>query len=604
MSDRKKPYTTNQQTWHNILQKPLQIPMNQREYSWGPDEINKFIDDIISIFEEGEYVEKMGSIINLSHDNKNFIYDGQQRILTIILTLHSLGCISTKLEPKIKILLSVDDLDVLTPHQTKLKDEEHVEIIPKITCINPHDMKALTDIFNNKVKSYLDYVDNLTDLNELDDDIPYTCKICKTVIAKRKNFMTHIANHDYKSSPVNSKLYPAFIHIYNKLVIKQFGSLEQQQRIIDLFRFILDDIDIQFYECTDPNYVSKIFDWENNRGRQVESFDLIKNPLIVQIEDDKKMEVYEKWETLKHKKNPIYKNFGQRIFDVAIQLYNGKISRKLDKETAFKPIIYNKNTYTELNKFFTIVEELFDIMDQITKDKFGRIVNNIPRICFNWEAYMWCLLPIAHIIKKIDHKLIHLLSNCYFRNQGFKIQTFTKLPYAEAFILITNKLLSDNTIDYYKEIKTCLDNNIRPEISSAEEYIRGLSNLTFSATNATHLLLFLETCENTDECVVPLTYSLEHICPQKDKQTFNNKDLINNLGNLTLFEKKNSINGHKGNSSLGCKPYTKKVSAYKGSGAKITRYIADKYSQFTEQAIIERSKHLAELLNTYTQYSL
>ena len=76
------------------------------------------------------------------------------------------------------------------------------------------------------------------------------------------------------------------------------------------------------------------------------------------------------------------------------------------------------------------------------------------------------------------------------------------------------------------------------------------------------------------------------------------------MGNLTLFEKKNSINGHKGNSSLGCKPYTKKVSAYKGSGAKITRYIADKYSQFTEQAIIERSKHLAELLNTYTQYSL
>ena len=91
---------------------------------------------------------------------------------------------------------------------------------------------------------------------------------------------------------------------------------------------------------------------------------------------------------------------------------------------------------------------------------------------------------------------------------------------------------------------------------------------------------------------------------QKDKERFTNKLLINNLGNLTLFEKKNSINGHKGNSSLGCKPYTKKLSAYKGSSAKITRYIADTYSQFTEKTIIERSTHLAELLNTCTQYSL
>ena len=57
---RLKPYTTNQESWLSILQKNLRIPMNQREYSWTDKEIKQFINDIIKIFEEGKYVEKMG----------------------------------------------------------------------------------------------------------------------------------------------------------------------------------------------------------------------------------------------------------------------------------------------------------------------------------------------------------------------------------------------------------------------------------------------------------------------------------------------------------------------------------------------------------------
>ena len=53
MSDsRKKPYNSNQETWRTILQKNLRIPMNQRQYEWGKDEINAFLDDIFKIFEE------------------------------------------------------------------------------------------------------------------------------------------------------------------------------------------------------------------------------------------------------------------------------------------------------------------------------------------------------------------------------------------------------------------------------------------------------------------------------------------------------------------------------------------------------------------------
>tara|TARA_X000000950_G_C13908330_1_gene657915 strand:+ start:2337 stop:2570 length:234 start_codon:yes stop_codon:yes gene_type:complete len=77
---------------------------------------------------------------------------------------------------------------------------------------------------------------------------------------------------------------------------------------------------------------------------------------------------------------------------------------------------------------------------------------------------------------------------------------------------------------------------------------------------------------------------------------------MDNIGNLTLIEGKNSDNGHKGNSSLGSKTYDKKVISYKGNSSMITRDIVDNYKTFTEETIIERNNKIRELLNTHTNY--
>ena len=71
---RNKPYDSSSKSWSDILDKSLNIPMNQREYSWDDKELKQFISDIIKIFEEGKYVEKMGSIINLVYGGSNEIY--------------------------------------------------------------------------------------------------------------------------------------------------------------------------------------------------------------------------------------------------------------------------------------------------------------------------------------------------------------------------------------------------------------------------------------------------------------------------------------------------------------------------------------------------
>ena len=174
------------------------------------------------------------------------------------------------------------------------------------------------------------------------------------------------------SQPDSSKLHSAFTEIYNYVVLKKYN----EKNLINLYKFILNDIDVQFYDCNDPDYVSRIFDWENNRGKRVETLDIIKNPILVKIPDDKKVEVYNKWEELKRIDNKIYKNdYGQKIFDIAIQLYNNQIKRTINHEELFKPIIDSNDTYDEIKKFFNIVKKLFEIMDKISEDRFGRLIN-------------------------------------------------------------------------------------------------------------------------------------------------------------------------------------------------------------------------------------
>lgn len=598
---RLKPYTTNQESWNTILHKTLRIPMNQREYSWELTEITKFLDDIFKIYEENKYVEKMGSIINLNYNNGNDIYDGQQRTLTIILILNVISCLSEKLKNKIKQLLTIDiDLDDLTKEQEQIKEKYNVNIIPKIYCINPFDMEGLVNIFNDKIKSWVYYVHNVDDFKEsFIEDGEYICSRCKTKISRKSDFIRHLKKlHDYLPSETSTKLHSAFTEIYNYFVLKKYN----EKNLINLYKFILNDIDVQYYDCNDPEYVSRIFDWENNRGKAVETLDIIKNPLLVKIPDEKKVEIYDKWEALKRRENNIYKkHFGQKIFDLAIQIYNNQIKRTIKHDELFKPIIDSEDTYKEINKFFKIVEKLFEIMDEISEDKFGRLINNTRRICLVWEAYMWCLLPIFYETNNINSNLIKLMTKWYFRNIQFKTRSFNNLCYSNEFIRIINEVLKNKEFDYYKEIKECLSKNKDDSIKN-DNYLRSMANMNFKSTNATHLLLFLETCISTDLQKVPLDYTLEHIYCQKDKTKLHIPSLMNNIGNLTLIEGKNSDNGHKGNSSLGSKTYDKKILSYKGSSSIITRDIVNNYETFTEESITTRNSKITELLNIHTNY--
>jgi len=598
---RSKPYSTNQETWNNILQKPLTIPMEQREYSWDNDQVRKFLIDLINIFKDGVYVEKMGSIINLTYNGSNAIYDGQQRILTTILILNVIGIFCEKIRPKILALLTIDnDIDKMTNEQEDIKNEFKVEIMPKIYCVSPHDMQALVEIFNNKINFWIDYVKNPTITHIApcyDDEILYSCKYCDSKLKDKRTFITHIFNKHKYHLKDNSQLYMSFVEIYNYFKINNFKELE----LIDLYKFIMNDIDIQFYSCNDSTYACKMWLWENNCGVTVKPLDIVKGPILSKIPREHRKTIYDKWETLKNQSNKIYKNFGEKVFNIAIQLLHNNIVMETDNEDLFKIIIDSQDSYKEINNFFEIVEKLFSIMKDISDDKFGRLINTSTRVCLNWDAYKSCLLPIFYKTEYIDKKLIKLFTKWFFRNLQFKNRTFNNLCYLNEFIKITNNVLKNTNNQYYNEIENNLTKNKDNSINNTN-YITNMKEMSFKSSNATYILLYLETCMNTNIHVVSLKFTCEHIIPQKDKDNLKKCSLINNIGNLTLIEGKNSDNGHKGNSSLGSKPYNIKKESYSESSSKITRDIPTKFQTFNEESIKERGISMIELLDEYTEY--
>ena len=595
---RTKPYDTSSKSWSDILGKPLNIPMNQREYSWTFKEIKQFICDIIKIFEEGKYVEKMGSIINLDHSGTNEIYDGQQRTITTILTLYNISLkLPTNMKNKIIGILSLDgDMDELNEMQMKLKDEKKIDIIPKIFCVNPFDMDGLCDVFNGKCNDHFD--DHIV---HDDTTEKYICTICdERIVEKKSNVYRHLEKQHgiYCKPKDNSKIYNANETIYNLLSSLNYD----EKKYKDLYRFIMNDIDIQFCSCFDPTYGSRMFDWENNRGNDVVMLDVVKNYILVEIDDDKKYEVYDDWEKYKKQTNNIYKkDYGKKLMDLGIQLYNNKIERKVDKDEPYKPIIEAEDTYSELMKYFEIMDKLIQIMEKIKTDKYGRFIMNIKQVSITWEGFMYLLLPIFYKTESVNSHFIKLIVKWYFRNTGIKSHTFNNLAYSNKMIDITNKVLENPEYNYYQDIKGLFIDGMDERITP-DNYEKTLEGLSFKGATATHLLMFLEQCMSTDIVTIPINYTIEHIIPQSKIDELKERKLMHNLGNLTLLEGSNSESGHKGNSSMGKKPYVEKIDSYKGSSSVITKHLGENYSDFNEETILVRCNELSKLLNERLKY--
>lgn len=100
-------------------QRTYEIPIYQRNYAWGKDEIDTLVQDVYDAFRGGKQTYYIGTLVTYYHGDRAYeVIDGQQRLTTITLVLTALGCdMTSRLAYRARrksddTLRHLDDLDV------------------------------------------------------------------------------------------------------------------------------------------------------------------------------------------------------------------------------------------------------------------------------------------------------------------------------------------------------------------------------------------------------------------------------------------------------------------------------------------------------------
>jgi len=451
--------------WSSLISESVSIPMSQRSYEWKIVNVQKFLQDMLYIFDETKHSFTMGCLIIYNGQGENEIYDGQQRTITtfIILCVIAIICKSKgETDTTDHIFSHIIENNYKHKRSKSLAEKyENGKKMPKIHCISPEDDDALDDILN------VGYVRDKDETN-------------------------------------NIKL--AFEEIYKTCSKWDINKLD------DFHKFILKNIEIQTYTTGDYDDASRLFEWTNNRGKPLNQFDIQKNILLSRIPKAKRREVYDKWEEMKNKP------FGKNLLISSLQIYNKNIGRAAEPDISI--ILRDDDTYEEFNKLLLIYKKVSKIYDEILNDKFVRLCS------LKQECFMYCLLPISYTSGKVVKKLTELICKVIIRNIGSQSRLFNPLAYSTHMIEICNQYIKDSSFDYYSEFEKLFRKLKDPSIL-VQNYVTTRSDQKMNPTKAKTLLLFIETKISPDDSIVKLTYDLEHICPKVSKGL--NIDLLGNL---------------------------------------------------------------------------
>jgi uncharacterized protein with ParB-like and HNH nuclease domain len=596
----------------------ITIPMNQRHYCWTRKSIDDFIDDMVEILKSNKKMCYGNVIQYKSSDGNKEIWDGQQRIITVILALLAFRNFLENIFPHtgvdyekkhvVKLLNQIRSVVELDSNENYELDDESVILLPRVNCVSPIDKMTLTCIINE----YEPLVNFQHCGFSKCGDGQIKCRLCEEIIGCVKQTAVDFKRHLIKSCKVisnesrsklikndkkigsvkSNKLLNAYEHLCY-YIFKKCSSLDD---IKDRIHLLLHDYIVNVKSCTDLDYVSKMYNYENNRGEKMATIDVVKNYILTNIPDDKKFEIFTRWEELKNqKKNVIYgKEYGNKIFRTAIQIYNKRIAVVTAEESDYKKLIdYNDKQFTYLNivKYLDIAEELHSIMDDIKKDRYGRLILHKKKgVTFSWEAFAYIILPKFYKDDCIDSKFLEKMVawQMYVSFYGLK-ETFNSLRYSNPLAGFLTSYLNNGITKEELDVKIyqLLNRGISGLVTNDErEIVKRQQFHKAGIAKIKSILAYIETKTTSSINLFNLDgIDHEHIVSQKAKPILTNGNLISSWGNITLLESKNTENVQTGNRGVQTSMFKKRES-YTKSTFSFTRQIVEQYPEFFVKDII------------------
>lgn len=557
-----------------------QIPVYQRPYKWGDDEIDKLWDDILESYHNQEPNYFLGSIITAksSQGNKYLdIVDGQQRLTTLII-----------------LMATIRDL---YPNINQKQCEEDpfaigIEQIKNAIMVSDKFGRLRLATHSNHSTDFDKYI---IKKNTLEHKKPYKKDLKRDEAPKFKFINTSFE----------------FRHRLEALGEKESGSL---------LNYIFNQIKIIRIDCSNVGFAIKLFQVLNARGLDLTNSDLIKSFLIGKLHSK-----YDK-EVVKLKESQFLQDW----------IASENIALDIDESMNELFVMYEyfllasnpkKSLYDELERQFENEDPLDIIGD------FKAFITGYQKLVYDSKSpldYSFFYLRWSIYWKTILSTAIH---SDYPDMEEFKktVRRFFYLFWIAGFTLSRIKQTSFNLIKWIKEKKLINEIKLELEKSLKENRVQeriesALSGNVYQEPWFKPLLALIEYNQTDNPDYISLAdrnIHAEHILPQNYKKIYGWKhviedernaiDFVNTIGNMTLLSGKKNIEASND-------AFENKISIYQGKGKhgtsddkitsfRITQKIFDDYNQKKIQrwdidTILNRKKQLLKEIEDILQIDL
>lgn len=276
----------------------LKIPYNQRPYAWKKEQVLRLFNDLYAVY-SNPGSEHILNFITLKEDEENskvkFIYDGQQRVVTLTLLLSAI----------VNKLQQVD--------------------------VNPAEGLRKKFLYDSVWKR---------DGDEIQYKVIFEAPLANQML--HECIMKNIElNQDHVFSDYDSALYENYNYLKELIDIK-FPDSSDINSLLDFVDSILEKVHVIIIETSYENIAEEMFETLNSTGLQLENFYILKNSLIRKLGEG---DVRDEWSTIESNTDRINKN---KFLNAYVNAINGKTTSTAILSTIFEIKELDSNRETKL----------------------------------------------------------------------------------------------------------------------------------------------------------------------------------------------------------------------------------------------------------------
>ncbi len=557
-------FNTANSTFRQLLANGLsyRVPPFQRDYSWTEDEWDDLWQDIQALFEvDGEPAHYMGYLVLQSSDSKRFdIIDGQQRLTTI----------SAMVLAGLSHLQDLTDAGMDAENNAKRKEQlqnSYIGYLDPVSLI-PRSKLELNRHNNRFYQNYLAPLQHLPQrgLNASEHQLRKVFYWFKERIKARCGL-----------TPSSGRELAAF---FDELVDKLFFTV---------------------ITVTDELNAFKVFETLNARGVRLSATDLLKNYLfsIIGAQEAHETEL----RTLEDLWERIVGLLGSESFPEFLRTFwnsRNKLVRKSELfKTIRKKVVTRAATFEllrDLDQSAAVYAALRDPQDAVWNDEEQFALEQL--LMFNVRQplamLMACHAAFYERERNFFTRIMRGVAVVSFRyNVICNLQTHEQERlYNEIAWKVSNGAYA-NPSHVLAALRDVYPDDARFTAAFAEKELRTTNSRN---KKIVRYILFEIERQRSGQAFdfESAAYSLEHILPEHPSESWSFIDeakqdrLIYRIGNMTLLETAR-------NRDLGNSDYAVKRGIYEQSEFKITRAVAEYYSDWDEQKIEARQRRLANV---------